>query len=177
MGGERSLPSYLFPVVRARDGTGGARSGKAYDHGGLQDLTGAGAVLLPESKMPCHSAARSIGMGFLCNALNPKAPIYFVSLFTVVLSPDMPLYQIAIYGLWMMLIQLFWFSLVALLLSRPSVYRLFRRCIGSVADGFGVSYLIVVSFVTGDGDLLPIRNGFLISEKMHSSFTPKVYVL
>lgn len=75
-----------------------------------------GAVLLPETKMPCPSGARSIVMGFLGNALNPKAPIYFVSLFTVVLSPDMPVYQIALYGLWMMLIQMLWFSLVALLL-------------------------------------------------------------
>ncbi|OMH33904.1 LysE family translocator [Motiliproteus sp. MSK22-1] len=73
-----------------------------------------------------NSAAKTVGIGFLCNALNPKAPIYFVSLFTVVLSPDMPLYQIAIYGVWMMLIQLGWFSMVVILLSNPSVSRRFN---------------------------------------------------
>ncbi|ACS98263.1 LysE family transporter, partial [Aggregatibacter aphrophilus] len=36
--------------------------------------------------------------GFLCNVLNPKAPVYLVSVFTVVLSPFMPLWQLAIYG-------------------------------------------------------------------------------
>lgn len=71
--------------------------------------------------------AKSIGLGFLCNALNPKAPIYFVSLFTLVLSPDMPLYQIAVYGVWMMVIQLTWFSSVVLLLSRPKVNAGFQR--------------------------------------------------
>ena len=30
--------------------------------------------------------------------LNPKAPVYFVALFTMVLSPNMPLWQLAIYG-------------------------------------------------------------------------------
>jgi threonine efflux protein len=74
-----------------------------------------------------HSSRKSIGIGFLCNALNPKAPIYFVSLFTVVLSPDMPIYQIGIYGIWMMLIQLAWFSAVATLLSKPSVNKRFKR--------------------------------------------------
>ncbi len=74
-----------------------------------------------------YSNKKSIGIGFLCNALNPKAPIYFVSLFTVVLSPDMPIYQIAIYGVWMMIIQLAWFSTVVMLLSRPSINQKFKK--------------------------------------------------
>jgi RhtB (resistance to homoserine/threonine) family protein len=74
-----------------------------------------------------HSAKKSIGIGFLCNALNPKAPIYFVSLFTIVLSPDMPVYQIAIYGVWIMVIQFAWFSLLVGLLSRPSINFRFKR--------------------------------------------------
>ena len=74
-----------------------------------------------------YSAKKSIGVGFLCNALNPKAPIYFVSLFTVVLSPDMPLYQIAIYGVWIMVIQFAWFSLLVGILSRPSINIHFKK--------------------------------------------------
>ncbi len=70
---------------------------------------------------------KSIGIGFLCNALNPKAPVYFVALFTLVLSPEMPLYQLGIYGLWMMFIQLAWFSSLVLLLSKPSVNRSFSK--------------------------------------------------
>jgi len=74
-----------------------------------------------------YSAKKSIGVGFLCNALNPKAPIYFVSLFTVVLSPNMPAYQIAIYGAWIMLIQFTWFSLLVGILSRPSINLRFKK--------------------------------------------------
>jgi RhtB (resistance to homoserine/threonine) family protein len=81
-----------------------------------------------DSKVVKYSAKKTIGIGFLCNALNPKAPIYFVSLFTVVLSPDMPIYQIAIYGLWMMVIQLAWFSAVVGLLSRPVINNKFKKC-------------------------------------------------
>lgn len=74
-----------------------------------------------------RSAWRTLGMGVLCNVLNPKAPLYFVSLFTVVLSPSMPLGQIAVYGLWMMLIQLGWFSAVTLVLAHPALNRRFQR--------------------------------------------------
>ena len=79
------------------------------------------------NQVKTHSASKTIGIGFLCNALNPKAPIYFVSLFTLVLSQDMPMYQIAIYGAWMMLIQLPWFSFVVTLLSRKKVHTQFNR--------------------------------------------------
>ncbi|MBW1635968.1 MAG: LysE family transporter, partial [Deltaproteobacteria bacterium] len=68
-----------------------------------------------------------IGTGFVCNVLNPKAPIYFVSLFTLVLSPEMPVWQLAVYGAWIMLIQLAWFSFVASLLSFPVINSRFRR--------------------------------------------------
>jgi len=76
---------------------------------------------------PKYSAKKSIGIGFLCNALNPKAPVYFVSLFTVVLSPDMPAYQIAIYGAWIMVIQFTWFSFLVGVLSRPSINLRFKH--------------------------------------------------
>lgn len=95
------------------------------------------------------SAPKSIATGFLCNALNPKAPIYFVALFTVVLSPDMPLYQIAIYGVWMMLIQLTWFSLVVVLLSRPKINAKFKkmghwldRILGGAMIALGIKVIV-----------------------------------
>lgn len=80
------------------------------------------------SKTIKYSVKKNIGIGFLCNVLNPKAPIYFVSLFTVVLSPDMPIFQIAIYGIWMMMIQLIWFSTVVQFLSSPAINDKFKKC-------------------------------------------------
>lgn len=65
--------------------------------------------------------------GFLCNVFNPKAPLYFVSLFTVVISPALPLYKLAIYGIWIMFIQLFWFGFIAYVLSAPAVQKKFFK--------------------------------------------------
>jgi threonine efflux protein len=78
----------------------------------------------PVAKRP---ALKTIGMGFLCNALNPKASLYFVSLFTIVLSQDTPAQHLLIYGLWMMVLQFAWFAFLTLLLSRPRVTSKFQR--------------------------------------------------
>ena len=69
---------------------------------------------------------KTIGLGFLCNALNPKAPIYFISLFTIVLSQSTPAQHLLVYGIWMMVLQFAWFSFLTLLLSRPMVTDRFQ---------------------------------------------------
>jgi len=73
-----------------------------------------------------QTALKTIGLGFLCNALNPKAPIYFISLFTIVLSQNTPVQHLLIYGIWMMVLQFAWFSFLTLLLSRPMVTDRFQ---------------------------------------------------
>ena len=65
--------------------------------------------------------------GFFCNVFNPKAPVYFVAIFTLVLSPDIPVWQLAIYGVWMMVLQMAWFSTVVMLLSVPAIHQRFQR--------------------------------------------------
>lgn len=72
-----------------------------------------------------QSSLNIIKTGILCNVFNPKAPLYFVSLFTIVLSPKLPLYQLIIYGIWIMFIQFAWFSIIALTLSSQKIQKRF----------------------------------------------------
>lgn len=83
--------------------------------------------LTEQKKVTKHSSLKAVSKGFFCNALNPKAPIYFVALFTVVLSPNLPTLHLFIFGVWMMVLQLLWFSTVVLLLSRPSINGKFQQ--------------------------------------------------
>ena len=94
------------------------------------------------------SPMRQIAGGFLCNALNPKAPIYFLALFTVVLSPGLPLPTLLAYGAWIMVLQWAWFSLVALLFAHHAVRdRLFAvrhwidRAFGAAMVALGIRVL------------------------------------
>ena len=79
------------------------------------------------SKKNHVSAKKQILRGFLCNVLNPKAPIYFVSVFTIIISPELPMYQLLAYGVWMMVLQMMWFSILTLLFSTPKVSALFHK--------------------------------------------------
>ncbi len=68
-----------------------------------------------------NSAFRMISTGFFCNALNPKAPVYFLSLFTVILSPETPLPNLAIYGVWIMVLQMLWFTTLACFFTNNAI--------------------------------------------------------
>lgn len=85
------------------------------------------------------SPQRCIMTGFICNALNPKAPIYFLSLFTVILSPEMPLPNLIVYGGWIMFLQLFWFSALALVLTKNAIRSRILRAGHWIERIFGVA--------------------------------------
>ena len=87
---------------------------------GLRSGKNSAGVAVAVPPLPA-SSWRQIGGGFLCNAFNPKAPIYFLALFTVVLSPDLPVPTLVAYGVWIMVLQWLWFSLVALVFAHPRV--------------------------------------------------------
>lgn len=94
---------------------------------GLTAKAAGEAAEIRAEKMTVEPAWKIIWRGVLCNVLNPKAVVYMLSLFTVVLSPTTPLWQMAAYGAWMTLMLFVWFGLVALMLSVPAVNRRFQR--------------------------------------------------
>jgi RhtB (resistance to homoserine/threonine) family protein len=69
----------------------------------------------------------ALRMGFTCNILNPKTSIFFLSIFTQVVSVDTPLIMQISYGLIIILAHFIWYSGVALLLSHPSIMPIFSR--------------------------------------------------
>jgi RhtB (resistance to homoserine/threonine) family protein len=79
------------------------------------------------SGAPQLSAARAFGQGFITNGLNPKATLFFLSLFTVVISHDTPLTVQAGYGLYLAVATGIWFCLVAMLFSHQRVRHAFGR--------------------------------------------------
>jgi len=69
----------------------------------------------------------ALRMGFACNILNPKTSIFFLSIFTQVVSVDTPLIMQASYGLIIILAHFIWYSGVTLLLSHPNILPRFNR--------------------------------------------------
>ncbi|GAC27373.1 LysE family translocator [Brumicola pallidula] len=69
----------------------------------------------------------ALRMGFTCNILNPKTSIFFLSIFTQVVSVDTPLIMQGSYGLIIILAHFIWYSGVTLLLSHPNILPRFNR--------------------------------------------------
>lgn len=74
------------------------------------------------------SKLSAIRTGFITNATNPKATLFFLSLFTLVIQPSTPLFVKLVMGAEMAIATFCWFSLIAILVS----HRLVRQRITHV---------------------------------------------
>ena len=79
--------------------------------------------------------------GFLVNLLNPKAALFFISLFPLAVSPATPRLVQAGYGLWMTVTTVAWFSFVALGFTRTEVRQAFLRHGHWIDRALGVVFL------------------------------------
>lgn len=96
-----------------------------------------------------RGAWRAFTLGFITNGLNPKATLFFLSLFTVVIDPQTPLGVQAGYGLYLAAATGAWFCLVAWLFSRDRVRagfarmgHWFDRLSGALLIGLGIRLAI-----------------------------------
>lgn len=113
---------------------------------GIQALRARPAQAQPvEGETHTRTARSAFIQGFLTNALNPKATLFFLALFTVVINPHTPLPVQLGYGLYVALATTVWFTLVTLLFSQPRVRAWFTRLghwfdrvTGAVLIGLGI---------------------------------------
>ena len=92
-----------------------------------------------------YPIGKALRIGFLTNALNPKATLFFLALFSVVIKPATPLSVQLGYGLYMALATGIWFCGLSLILTQSRVRQGFNRFghwaergMGAVLIGLGL---------------------------------------
>jgi len=92
---------------------------------------------------------KAFKIGFITNVLNPKTTMFFLSIFTQLVTVDTPLWIQLIYGLIISLAHLIWFIVVSYLFSHKSLLEKFynskkiiEKVVGSVLIGFGLKVAI-----------------------------------
>jgi RhtB (resistance to homoserine/threonine) family protein len=85
------------------------------------------AVKGREGQKSDQSALRAFGLGFLANALNPKAVFFFLSIFSTVVSAHTPIAVKFGYGLVMATCLIAWFVGVSLFMTTPRMRAAFSR--------------------------------------------------
>ena len=73
------------------------------------------------------SALKAVQIGFLTNVLNPKATLFFLSLFTVVIGPDTSIPLMVFLGVVMMINTTLWFSLLAYLITHAKILPVLEK--------------------------------------------------
>jgi RhtB (resistance to homoserine/threonine) family protein len=134
---------YLFAILK----WGGA----AYlFYLGIKALRKSAADVLPAQDLahpsdPRRSDIKNFLMGFITNALNPKAVLFFLSLFSVLVSYETPVFVQGVYGLLMALLLILWFVVVSIFFTMQSIRdrflafgRWFDRVTGLVFIGLGI---------------------------------------
>ncbi|MGB8818638.1 MAG: LysE family transporter [Rhizobiaceae bacterium] len=96
------------------------------------------------------SAPKAFAMGFVTNALNPKPVLFFLSLFSALVSPQTPVAIQFSYGLGMATALIAWFVAVSVVLTNPLVRArflamgsLFNRITGALFIGLGIRLALV----------------------------------
>lgn len=78
----------------------------------------------PEATM---SGKKAFYLGFLTNGLNPKATLFFLSLFTVVVNADTPMVIKGFYGVYLAVATTAWFCFLSLILTQVKVRAFFNK--------------------------------------------------
>ncbi len=86
-----------------------------------------GSRLLRGKKQELPTIRKAYWTGFLTNGLNPKATLFFLSLFTVVIGPETPIPIQLFYGMYMAIATAIWFSGISLLFGNNRVRTLFGK--------------------------------------------------
>ena len=98
------------------------------------------------------SSLHAIRIGFLTNALNPKATMFFLALFTQVINPATPIFMKVAYGIEMSIVTALWFGLVAVFMTQAPIRKKFmgvkhyiERFFGAILIGLGVKVALSTS--------------------------------
>jgi len=88
---------------------------------------------------------KAIRIGFITNVTNPKAILFFLSLFTLVIQPSTPFVIKGIMGAEMAIVTAAWFTLIAALVSHRiikqrimKIQHYFERVMGGILILFGI---------------------------------------
>jgi threonine/homoserine/homoserine lactone efflux protein len=86
----------------------------------------------------CPSLQQQLLLGLCSSLLNPKNALFYLSLMTALLGPQVTLLQQTTCGVWMVTVVLVWDLLVVKCISLPHTQRYLQRYIGSIERIAGV---------------------------------------
>jgi len=82
-------------------------------------------------------------MGFLTNLLNPKATLFFLSLFTIIIGPEVKLSVMILLSFILVSSTILWFSWVAIFLDQQKIRNLIEAYQLEFNRFFGLLLIVI----------------------------------
>lgn len=94
---------------------------------------------------------QALRVGFLTNATNPKATLFFLAVFTTLVSSKTPMPIQIVYGAWMCSVNAIWFVMVSLIFSQYTIRtkfmkigHWFERSMGAIIGIFAAKLILSI---------------------------------
>jgi RhtB (resistance to homoserine/threonine) family protein len=98
---------------------------------------------MEERKATDLTRLEAFRMGFLTNILNPKVTMFFLSMFTLVISNSTPVVIILIISAIIIGTAFAWFTIVSIFLSKQNVQRVFLKYEKTINRTLGVLLILI----------------------------------
>jgi len=108
------------------------------------------SVLIKASLIPIdytvnekYNSYTAFGKGFLTNVLNPKATLFFLSIYTIIINNNPPIYIQLAYGLWMAIATATWFCFLSIVLTNHHIAKRIEFVGSKIQKIMGIVLLII----------------------------------
>lgn len=100
-------------------------------------------IKIQKEKKLSYSYKKSFFVGFITDLLNPKATLFFLSVFTAIVSVDTPMYIQGLYGFYCVLANIFWYMFIANILSIKKNLDLFNKHQNIIEKVIGIVLILL----------------------------------
>ena len=81
--------------------------------------------------------------GLITNVLNPKATLFFLSLYIFIINEQPSVYIQAFYGLWMSIVTALWFCFLSIILTSNSIAKRINKFSNFTQKAMGVMLILI----------------------------------
>lgn len=99
--------------------------------------------LVEDATVQAGNQLRSVTTGLLTNVLNPKALIFFITVFAVAINKETGIFVKSLLGIYMSVATFIWFALVSILLTNKKAIERFKKAIPLLEKVTGFFLLLI----------------------------------
>ena len=117
---------------------------------GISSITTKAVANKQKTDAPLMKPMRALAGGFLSNALNPKTTLFFLGIFTQLVTVETPIIMQLLYGGIISLAHLLWFSLLSILLTDKNLIpkvqkyqKILNRILGITLIALGLKLFLL----------------------------------